>query len=702
MASKVDQATIVILDVGKNVSKRENEKENETFFDKAKLCTRRIIERKIISQGKNLLAIVLLGSKKTDNTLAADSEGSFRHIDLSVPLQEPTWQMIRDLPESPSKSKGNWFDSLIVAADHFKNGISGLKILNKKIILLTNFEAPSHLESEEEIQQVLSGFKEEGYEVDVIGPDLYPENDKNLDIALARQFVEGTNGATATFEYTMRYLAFHRKKAVNPMPWNVDLTIGPNINIPVSVYLKIKTEPVVKRWSKAIKDPVSNSASSSEAIARTKVHISNEDHSVVDSSLVIKGYLYGQQCIPFADSEKTLLYQSGPKSLSVYGFTSYDNVSWQVLNGEGISYIFGRKNDKKAQKAITCLAQCLSELNMVGIVRRVYNNGNAPRMYALMPIIDSDNLFCLSLVGICFKEDLKSMTFPQTNLKKFECSEKQVDAFKDLIKAMDLMKAYEATEYDDTEAFPVANTFSPTAQYILDCITFRAMNPGKPLPKPREDVQLLLQVPPLIQKRSKEALDNIKELFTLNKIEIVKRNKKTTNGAQYDTTSDEIKEELDDMPKINLGSVIKDNKTLKVGTLDPIRDYENIKIEGTSQKDLACQMSEAIESMILNNIDGDYTKALNAMEHFRGDCVKNDPDNYNNWLKNLKYKLTDLKKQNVVDMISSKGLNLILESENSLSKLKSTEDSEMYEYDTEPQLTGVNISSEINDIFDNM
>lgn len=54
----------------------------------------------------------------------------------------------------PSKSRGDWMDALIVAADHFINGISGVKINTRKIILMTNFMSPTQLE-ESDIEQVL-------------------------------------------------------------------------------------------------------------------------------------------------------------------------------------------------------------------------------------------------------------------------------------------------------------------------------------------------------------------------------------------------------------------------------------------------------------------------------------------------------------------------------------------------------------------
>lgn len=99
MAPRVDKGTLIILDIGKNVAE-SGEKQKTSFFESARECAMRFIEHKIISQRKNLLGIILLGSKKTENVLAAESPGTCRHIEMLAELQNPTWQMIRDLPEN--------------------------------------------------------------------------------------------------------------------------------------------------------------------------------------------------------------------------------------------------------------------------------------------------------------------------------------------------------------------------------------------------------------------------------------------------------------------------------------------------------------------------------------------------------------------------------------------------------------------------
>lgn len=546
--------------------------------------------------------------------------------------------------------------------------------------------------------QVLNGFKEDDFQVDVLGYDIYTDIYKNADVGYIKKLVDSTNGVSALFNDTMRYLLFHKKRHLNPMPWNVDLCIGPNIKIPVSSYLRIKDEAVVKSWTKAVLDPVTGSASATEAATKKTVYLNPENKDVVKSPEIIKGFHYGQELIPFLDVDKSLLYKSGEKSLTVYGFTDAKRVQWQNLNGEGLSYVFGRKGDKKAQDAVRILVECLLESNLVGIVRRVYNNGNAPRMYALIPVIDTNDYVCLSMVGICFKEEIKYMAFPQ--IEKVTCSEEQIDTFKKLIKAMDLTNAYK-DDYDDNEAFPVAETISPSIQYVLDCIAFRAMNPGKSLPPPRKDIMTLFNVPELIEKNAIDIVDKLKTVFVLKKVEVKKRN--TKQNVTNETMVNEINELISDLPKVDLPVSLKSNKINTIGTLDPVNDYKQLKELGKPFKDIVTEMTNAIECLFNSNSDAHCTRALTAMEFLRMESINSDPSSYNTWLRNLKITLHNLKKDDVIELIQEKQLNYIIKDENSLSKYDSNDDeSQFYEMDTAPILTETDVSTEVHDFFKDM
>ncbi|KAF9421305.1 hypothetical protein HW555_002777 [Spodoptera exigua] len=698
------QGTILVLDIGRNVSV-VGEKEEKSFFQSARECAARIIERKILSQGKNLIGIILVGSNTTDNNLAKQFDGAFKRIQV-LDMVTPTWQMIRQLPEQPTNTKGDWFEALIVAADYYKNVLSGVKLETKQIILLTNFKKSVSLDPEN-IEEVLNGFTDEGYEVSVIGPDIESKQfQDNESVQLVKQFIDSTGGVTSTIENIMKYdLLFHRKKLVKGTPWNVDLSIGPNIKIPVSAYVRTRDEPAVKGWVKSVKDPVTGKSSIYESVTKTKEYINEETGQAVDAADKVAGHLYGQKIIPLGDFDNNLLYQSGVKSLTVYGFTSADNIQWQNLNGDGLSYVFGRKGDKKAQKVIRCLVECLHELNLVCIVRKVYNNNNLPKLNVLMPVIDTNNYVCLSMIGLCYKDEIKQMSFPTTNLKKYKCSEEQVDAFKDLISAMDLTDAYDDT-FDDTEAFPVAECVSPSVQYVLDCIAFRALNPDQPLPKPREEIMTLFKVPPLLQEKARKPLEKLKSLFTLTKVEVKKRhNKNLMDIDQVPNPNLQTDDPVTpNIPKVHMPAKEQIVDGIKsISTINPIEDFKALQSQNKDLSELTTGMIKAIESLILNNIDGKYNKALDAMKHLRMELVKTDPTDYNNWIKKLKTDLTACGKTEVFNQIVENQVSFILKTENSLSTYEdehSHEESQLFENDTIPNSTELTISSDVLNMFD--
>lgn len=572
---------------------------------------------------------------------------------------------------------------------------------------------------------MLAGFQEENFEVFVIGPNLETSNIK--DIELVRHFIMETNGDTATFEEAARGWLFHKTKSVKIRPQNFNLNIGPNIIIPVALYIRVRDEAVIKNWQKAIKDPVTLQASTTEGVKREKKIIGSdsqlnqdennksEENSNVEKlpsrfskDDIIQGYQYGQQVIPFSDSDKAMLYKSGEKSISLYGFTDASNINWQNLNGDGTYYVLARQDDKKAQYAVTCLVQCLQELNLVGLVRKVFSKVSKPKMYALFPVVDSDNFIGFSLINICFKEEIKHMAFPPTELKKFDTSKEQVNAFKELISAMDLMKAYD-DNFDDTEAFPIAETVSPSIQYMLDCIAYRAMNPDKPLPQPRDEIMTLFKVPPVIEKRARAPIEKLKNLFILTKVEPKKGSRKR-GQAQISDDSIPGKNERkygntdQDMPQVQL-PVLKCDDIIAIGTVNPVNDFNILKEKGKSLPELSVEIAEVIENLVYTNFGGDFTKAFNAMRIFRDECVKEEPSHYNNWLLRFKKDLLERKRDNFLGLLSEMDFNLITKDENSASTYtaKDTHDeSQLYEVDTIPNSTEFTISSDVNDLFDEL
>ncbi|XP_013179734.1 PREDICTED: X-ray repair cross-complementing protein 5-like [Papilio xuthus] len=660
------QGTVIIFDIGPNTLVLDGN--DKSFFQRSKEFITRVIERKIITLDKEPLALFLMGCENAGISC------------VNFKFEIPSWNMIRNLPCEPTENTADWFESLTYAVNLFttKNIDCKTEIINKRIILLTNFMTASSI-TEDKKEKIKNQLVNENFQVDVIGCDLFEEPCTDSDKNLAKIIVNDTNGVNILFDDAMRQLNFYKKKHVAGNPWLVDLCIGPNINIPISSYIRTQKETPLKTWKEAIRDPLTNRASTVLRVNKKKLYI-NAENKVVNNKDIVKGVHYGGTIIPLLSLDVNFNYIAESKSLNIYCFTSASNLKWENLNYDSLSYIFGRKDDKNACNTIRCLAECLMARNLIAIARGLKKKNCAPRMYALMPVKENKSL---SMVGICYKEEIKHMIFPQTECKKFTCSREQIDAFKDLIKAMNL----NTDELEGSEAFEFSKVPSPYAQYAYDSIVFRANNPDKPLPKPRDDIINLFQVPTLIKMRVTELIEKLKSLFVLNKI----------NANQIDNS--EAMVVTDDVENIKTES-IEYIESKSIGTVNPINDYNLLLSLGRPLNTISQEMSNAIETLFNSNSDQHKCKAIDAMLFFRAESVKDNPIFYNKWLKGFKMELIDRKKDDIIKLIEEKEMDFILNNENELSELKSV-DNEMCKMDT-CNLIDVAISSEVTDFFDNM
>ncbi|XP_013141023.1 PREDICTED: X-ray repair cross-complementing protein 5-like isoform X2 [Papilio polytes] len=551
-----------------------------------------------------------------------------------------------------------------------------MESINKRIILITNFMTPSDI-PEDKKEKIKNKLYKENIQVDVIGCDLFEKPSTNSDKNLAQKIVKNTNGVSILFDDAMEQLIFYKKKHVTGNPWMVDLCIGPNIAIPIHSYIRTKSEKPLKTWIEVIRDPISDRASTVQ-VKKNTFYI-NADNKVVNKKDVVKGVHYGETIIPFSVIDKKLNCVTESKSLNIYGFTSAARIKWENLNYDNLSYIYGCKGDKNACNAIKCLAECLMERNLVAIARGIKKRDSPPRMYALMPVQEGKTHH-LSMIGICFKEEIRHMLFPQTDCEKYICSNEQIDAFKDLIKAMNLNN----DDLDDSERFDISKVPSPSVQYAYDSVVFRAKNPFKPLPKPRDEISNLLQVPNLIKMKATDAIEKMKSVFVLNKI----------NDNQKDDS-----EPMEGADELNITENMDSIKTKSIGTVNPIDDYKLCLSSDKQFNEIAQEMTNAIETLFYSNSDQHKSKATDAMFFYRAESVRENPTFYNEWLKNFKMELIGRKRYDVIEIIEEKNMDFIYKYDNTLSQIESIE--EMCGMDT-CNLADVAISSDIREFFGNM
>ncbi|XP_047106970.1 GTP 3',8-cyclase-like [Schistocerca piceifrons] len=112
---------IIVIDVGHFDSKYVIQKRSD-FLQKAKLCVRRIVERRIFTSGKDEIGLIVLGSDKTQNPL------DYPNVSVEFPLALPTWQMISFVEKSlhESEIKTDWVDGVVVSMQVLKDELDSI------------------------------------------------------------------------------------------------------------------------------------------------------------------------------------------------------------------------------------------------------------------------------------------------------------------------------------------------------------------------------------------------------------------------------------------------------------------------------------------------------------------------------------------------------------------------------------------------
>jgi ATP-dependent DNA helicase 2 subunit 2 len=92
-----------------------------SFFDRAKNCVSKIIQKKIFQKPNDEIGLILMGSENTENDLNSSLDG-YEHIVEAVKLQMPTWEMVRFLDKiTPTDFSSDWADGLTVGLNFARN-----------------------------------------------------------------------------------------------------------------------------------------------------------------------------------------------------------------------------------------------------------------------------------------------------------------------------------------------------------------------------------------------------------------------------------------------------------------------------------------------------------------------------------------------------------------------------------------------------
>lgn len=681
----------MVMDVGPGVRAGVD----ATFFSQSKKCLINILQRKMFAEKcRDLVGIVLFGTNGTNNNLA--SADQYQHITVLRELRTVDWELINEVENLPyGNSTGDWLDALVVGMDLLHDPDGG-RFTSKKIVLLTDFSGEF---SDDQTSKIITGLKNQGIELNVIGPDIIDEEEEDEDEdkpgpcsgvksthngkipvtqnwngkpktavqlageTLVTRLVAEVDGIICSFDEAIAQLIFFQKSSASSGAWNTLLEIGPDFRIAITGRIKVK-HVTVPTWKKRHAHD-----ESAMIISETSYHRNDDAQTAVNSDEVIPGYKYGTTLVPFSDEDAQMQYHSNsPRSLSVLGFTKSCNVSHQRRAGDQVLVITAQEGHEAAAVALSSLIQALEELDMVAITRRIYNKNSNPTMGVLFPDITT-NYECLIWIPLPYQEDVRVYTFPplQHIIEKLNDSEIQI--MDDLISSMDLT----CQEEDDEEVLAPVGVLNPQLQHYFNTLTHRALHPNDPIPPPATHVLNILETPMSVCEARDKVASSLKTLFPTKKIVKAKRDSKDLFAS---TDGKSNKKSKKDGNETMSATDLTRSLVTHVTTATPVKDFLALLGGEAPDFNLICKQ---LADVVLQLIDGlgsgggsnaaMMTKVIDCLTTFRQESCSIDPSTYNKFLSSLKEVVTSMSLSDLWDHVKESRLGMINSEENARSSV---------------------------------
>ncbi|XP_064480266.1 X-ray repair cross-complementing protein 5-like isoform X2 [Ornithodoros turicata] len=667
------EAVAIVLDAGPHML---------GDFDEAKRCVEMIIQRKIFSESKDEIALVVFGSENTNNTLSSDTE--YQNIDVISNLKVANFDVLSKLQDVESSDMAaDFIDAIVVALDLLEDQTKNQKFGAKRVVLLSNLAGEC---SESQLKVIAKGMKNAGMELTVLCPFHIDTENSSEKLTKSQQkaagilseMLEVVGGDAYPFSQALHALMSYEKKKVRPTPWNASLEIGRELSIPISAYLKI-TELKPKPW----KQCVSNRR---EALVRgdTTLHLNDAAETEVEKDDTNPGYRYGTTLVPFTVEDRDIMeYAKGGRGYQVVGFTASENVKRYFYMGDKTSYVVGRSGDESAEAALAAFVHALEEKNMVAIVRYAYSDRSVPRMGFLRPLL-KENYECLVFIQLPFMEDMRRFVFAPLDVDKNNIpTGQQLSAMDDLIATMDLSTAIVDEDGEAQEALKPSQTSNPYLQRLYQCLHHRALHPDAPLPKVLPHIEAALKPPKTIQEAMLPALKKLQSAFPLERLSVDKFKEAgdavfdaRSNGNEADVSEPATKKHKGDTSMAGLMAT----EVIKIDTIDPVGNFKQLVSQKDSNFENVCkQLQEVILKLLGDPLGGMYhTKALNCVKAYREVSVEeNNPAPFNTFLGEVKEKYST-KEKTIWDMFASAPIDLIAKKECSSSTVSDEDVANFY------------------------
>ncbi|XP_070628009.1 X-ray repair cross-complementing protein 5 isoform X3 [Bos indicus] len=491
MARSWDKAAVVLcMDVGLAMS--NSFPDEESPFELAKKVMTMFVQRQVFAENKDEVALVLFGTDGTENALAAGDQ--YQNITVHRHLMCPDFDLLEDIESKiqPGSQQADLLDALIVCMDLIQEETLGKKFEKRHIEVFTDLSSPF---SRDQLDIIIHNLKKSGISLqfflpfpigkqggtgdrgdgsllsDHHGPSFPPKGiteQQKEGIQMVKKVMmslEGEDGLEEIYSFSeaLRQLCVFKKTERRSMPWSCQLTIGSNLSIKIVAYKSITQEKVKKCWT-----VVDARTLKKEAIQKETVYcLNDDDETEVSKEDTIQGFRYGSDIIPFSKvDEEQMKYKSEGKCFSVLGFCRSSQVHMKYFMGNQVLKVFAAKDDEAAAVALSSLIHALDELDMVAVVRYVYNEKTNPQVGVAFPLI-KDAYECLVYIQLPFMEDLRQYMFPSLkNNRKCTPTEAQLSAVDALIDSMSLVQKDEE-EGTIEDLFPTSKIPNPQFQRLF-------------------------------------------------------------------------------------------------------------------------------------------------------------------------------------------------------------------------------------------
>ncbi|VDO99814.1 unnamed protein product [Soboliphyme baturini] len=153
------------MDVGPSM--REIPPGRSSALSLCQQCVSWIVQRRIFTESKDEIAVVLFGTIETENPLASNTETEYQHISLVRNLLMADWNLVKYIDEGiPSEcQEANLADALMVAMHVLVSGTRGRSFAQKSIVLFTDFGT---VLNDDQYQTIIQDIKELQLEIVLI------------------------------------------------------------------------------------------------------------------------------------------------------------------------------------------------------------------------------------------------------------------------------------------------------------------------------------------------------------------------------------------------------------------------------------------------------------------------------------------------------------------------------------------------------